>query len=639
MSEVATAYVTLLTRMPGVQRDIQTQIERGVSGSKGKVDAAFGGIFAGLGKIAGPAAIATGLGFATKAGLETAASMEQAKIAFETMLGSAEKADGFLKDLAAFAAKTPFEFPELQKAASSLVSAGFSAEKVIPIMTTLGDVTSGMGTGSEGVQRATVALQQMAAAGRITGEDLNQLRDAGVPVFDLLAAATGKSKEAIAQLAASGKLGKQEMEQLFQALETGKGLERFTGLMDKQSQSLTGIWSTFQDALNVGLGEAITPLIPAIKDGLGAAISALGVVMPVVADGLEALVSGVQGFFAAVSGGGVTSDGFTGWMEQLGVGAASAQVALGSLGVWIDTSVKPAFAGIVGAVQNFLTVALPIVQQFADGMRARMEPMMPTIQSIFGTIGEIVTGVMGLIQAIIERVTAAISFVWTNWGDGIMNVVSKVWSAVAGIVDGALKVIKGVISLVTNIIKGDWSAAWESIKSIVSGAWQAITSAVSGALGTLMEIIRGIPGAITGALGNLGTLLVDKGVDLVRGLINGISSMGGQLAGFVRQFVVDHIPGPVRDALGIASPSKVMAEQGRYIAQGLAVGITDGKRLVRAASRSLAGAVSLDTLSAAPVFAGGAGYGPPPVLHATVMLPDGRVLAETVNRHNVSRRS
>ena len=39
-------------------------------------------------------------------------------------------------------------------------------------MTSLGNATSGMGTGSEGVQRATVALQQMAAAGRITGEDL-----------------------------------------------------------------------------------------------------------------------------------------------------------------------------------------------------------------------------------------------------------------------------------------------------------------------------------------------------------------------------------------------------------------------------------------------------------------------------------
>src|SRR5690348_5641548 len=108
-------------------------------------------------------------------GLKTAASMENADIAFTTMLGSATKAHTFLKKLADFAAATPFEFPELQTAASSLISAGVNAKDVIPIMTTLGNVTSGMGTGAEGVKRATVALQQMQAAGKITGEDLNQL--------------------------------------------------------------------------------------------------------------------------------------------------------------------------------------------------------------------------------------------------------------------------------------------------------------------------------------------------------------------------------------------------------------------------------------------------------------------------------
>ena len=143
-------------------------------------------------------------------GIKTAAGNEQAEIAFTTMLGSAEKAGAFLGDLQTFAAKTPFEFPELQTAASSLISAGINANDVIPIMTTLGDVTSGMGTGSEGIKRATVALQQMQAAGKITGEDLNQLRDAGVPVYDLLATATGKSKAEVVKLAQAGKLGKKE---------------------------------------------------------------------------------------------------------------------------------------------------------------------------------------------------------------------------------------------------------------------------------------------------------------------------------------------------------------------------------------------------------------------------------------------
>lgn len=218
---------------------------------------------------AGTLALA-GIGIAgAKAGLQTASAMEQARVSFSTMLGSAKKADQFLGKLSTFAAQTPFEFPELQTAASSLVSAGINANKVIPIMTSLGNATAGMGTGSEGIKRATVALQQMSAAGKISGEDLNQLRDAGVPVFDLLTAATGKSTKEIANLAAKGKLGAKELGQLMQALESGKGLERFNGLMEAQSQTLAGQFSTLKDTVSMGLSRAVQPWLPIIKGALG----------------------------------------------------------------------------------------------------------------------------------------------------------------------------------------------------------------------------------------------------------------------------------------------------------------------------------------------------------------------------------
>jgi tape measure domain-containing protein len=214
-------------------------------------------------------------GAAGAVGIKTAAALEQSEIAFSTMLGSGEKAKAFLSDLSKFAAKTPFDMPGLQTAASSLVSAGIDSSKVIPIMTSLGNATSGMGTGAEGIKRATVALQQMNAAGKISGEDLNQLRDAGIPVFDLLTAATGKTTAEIAEMANKGKLGRKELEQLMEALETGKGLERFNGLMEKQSQSLTGMWSTFKDTFETGMAASIQPLIPLMKDGLGGATTFL----------------------------------------------------------------------------------------------------------------------------------------------------------------------------------------------------------------------------------------------------------------------------------------------------------------------------------------------------------------------------
>jgi len=230
-------------------------------------------------------------------GIKTAASMEQANISFTTMLGSGQAAQDFLTNLNKFANATPFDFPGLTTAASSLISAGIDANKVIPIMTSLGNATSGMGTGAEGVQRATVALQQMNAAGKISGEDLNQLRDAGVPVFDLLTAATGKSTAAIADMAQKGKLGRKELDQLMAALESGKGLERFNGLMEKQSQSLSGMASTLKDTVGMGLSQAFQPAIPFLKILLTDTNTLIGRALPGITTGVGKVTAGLQGLY------------------------------------------------------------------------------------------------------------------------------------------------------------------------------------------------------------------------------------------------------------------------------------------------------------------------------------------------------
>jgi phage tail tape-measure protein len=191
-----------------------------------------------LGAVALAGVGAAGIGM----GLDVAAGNEQAKISFTTMLGSAKKADKFLRNLQKFAATTPFEFPELQTAASSLISAGVEREQGHPDHATLGDVTSGMGTGSEGVKRATIALQQMNMAGQDQRRGSEPAPRRGHPgVSTCWRRQRASPRPRSLELAAkSGKLGKKELDQMMSALESGKGLERFAGLMDKQSQSLTG---------------------------------------------------------------------------------------------------------------------------------------------------------------------------------------------------------------------------------------------------------------------------------------------------------------------------------------------------------------------------------------------------------------
>lgn len=85
-----------------------------------------------------------------------------------------------------------------------------------------------------------------------------------------------------------------------------------------------------------------------------------------------------------------------------------------------------------------------------------------------------------------------------------------------------------------------------------------------------------------------GSWLVNAGRNVVFGLWNGIASLGGWLRDRVSAFVSAYVPAAIRNALGIASPSKVAAALGREVPAGLAVGILGGAGQVEAAAERIA---------------------------------------------------
>lgn len=493
-----------------------------VGDSAGKTSEHFGRIGASMGAIgraagAGVLALAGVAAAGLTAGVKTASSMEQARISFTTMLGSATKADSFLKEMANFAAKTPFEFPELQTAASSLVSVGIKAKDVIPIMTSLGNATSGMGTGSEGIKRATVALQQMTAAGKITGQDLNQLRDAGIPVYDLLSKATGKSTAEVAKLAAAGKLGHKELSQMMNALVSGKGMERFSGLMDKQSTSLAGLWSTLKDTLNMGLAQAVQPLIPLLKDGMGGAIAFLTAHMPQLAAGLSSVVTHVQAWFSAQNGG--RGADFAGMLQRVGdaarlmwpqIQSAATQMhgikpivdvsaaAFGFLAAHIDTFVKYLPLIIAGfvvwkaaqAAANAVALArLPI-----DGAMIVSNFALAGANKALAAQMAISNGVENV--GLITRLRATVATVASTTASIAASVATKVWAATQWLLNAAFLanpiglVVVGIGLLVAGIILAYKHS--ETFRIVVNSAFHGVQTVVGNVVAALIDAFHGL---------------------------------------------------------------------------------------------------------------------------------------------------
>ena len=200
-------------------------------------------------------------------GIRTAMANEQAAIGFKVMLGSAQEAKVFMDELIEFSSKTPFELPQLRTAASALLSTGVEAQKVIPIMQALGDATAAKGYGADAIQRAVYALQQMSTAGRATGQDMMQLTQAGVPIWESLAYSLGKTIPEIKKLGESGQISAEQVMTAIQAY-AGPGMEKVKGMMVEQSGTLTGLLSTLKDTVGQSLGTMMEPAVASIKQAL-----------------------------------------------------------------------------------------------------------------------------------------------------------------------------------------------------------------------------------------------------------------------------------------------------------------------------------------------------------------------------------
>ncbi|MFH9430232.1 phage tail tape measure protein [Streptomyces sp. NPDC017615] len=127
-----------------------------------------------------------------------------------------------------------------------------------------------------------------------------------------------------------------------------------------------------------------------------------------------------------------------------------------------------------------------------------------------------------------------------------------------------------------------------TVLGLIIKHWSAIKTATVNKAQEMLSYVRGIPGRIRSYLGNLGSLLTDKGRDIVRGLWSGISGMGSWLRSQLVSWARATIPGPIADALGIHSPSTLMRDQvGHWIPAGVAEGVDEGAPMVEASMRNL----------------------------------------------------
>lgn len=190
--------------------------------------------------------IAAGMAGVVSASVIMSAKMDMTKRAFETLTGSVEKAQQHLDELEKFGATTPFEFAGLTEASKKMQAYSFDVQAVIPILTVLGDAAMAVGLGQEGIDRVTLAIGQMNAKGKVSAEEMRQLAETGLPVWDILAGKLGVTTAKAMDMAKKGAISAKEG---ITAILTGLE-DRFGGMMDKVAGEIPQSFSNMKDSVS-----------------------------------------------------------------------------------------------------------------------------------------------------------------------------------------------------------------------------------------------------------------------------------------------------------------------------------------------------------------------------------------------------
>lgn len=193
-----------------------------------------------------------------------ASSLEATRIAFTTMLGSSQAAEKHLKELQAFALKTPFEFSELVAASQRMQALGFTAAQVIPVLNSVGNAVAAAGGGSERLDRVVTAMSQIQSKGKVMTQELNQLAEAGIPAWKMMEEQFGKSRAELIKLVEQGKISAEVFLEAFQNFSQ----QKFGDMMEKQSKTAIGAISNLKDAVMQISERAFAPLFEQVRDGL-----------------------------------------------------------------------------------------------------------------------------------------------------------------------------------------------------------------------------------------------------------------------------------------------------------------------------------------------------------------------------------
>lgn len=335
--------------------------------------------------------------------------LEDLQITFESSLQSTTAAKAMVEDLVNFAKTTPFRMQGVVETGRMLLGFGVTQENLMDRMTKLGDVAAGTG---RPVGDLAMVFGQVKAKGRLLGEEINQFAERGLPILEILAKGTGRTKKEILDFASKGAISFEMFQKAFDQMHE----LRYKDNMVKLSNSLGGLWSTLLDTFQLAAA-AFFERLDKLFDIKGKMKSLIGILNKA-SEGFNAFVDNnpklakliflVLGTIAAVAALGVA-------MLPVVIGIASFSLVLKGLAAGLAFLVSPVALIIAGIAA--LIVALYVYRDeikawwnsLVEVMTSQFDKVVDAITRPFEVAFDTITSIFDKISSVYESITGFLS--------------------------------------------------------------------------------------------------------------------------------------------------------------------------------------------------------------------------------------
>lgn len=462
-------------------------------------------------------------------GLEYNQAMEGYVTNFTTMLGgSSEAANGMVGSLQKLASATPLAMSDLAGGAQTLLAFGVASDDVSGTLQRLGDISLG---NADKMQSLARAYGKATAQGKLTGETVQMMIDAGWnPLIDICDQ-TGESMEDVQKRMAAGSISAEELTQAVNHATDAGG--KFAGGMEAASKTVAGLTSTLQDNVNAMLGELMQPVSDAM----------LSTLLPTAIDAIDQLTTAFE------------DEGIDGFSRVAGdlIATLSAQLAS------YAPEAVPAALAFVGSLVTGILSALP------DLTGTSVELVGALLLGIADQLPGIITAAAVALQGVADKLTSPESITLL-----VQAAVQILLALAQGLVGALPELIDTIPIIITNIV----DAILASLPEIVEAGLQILLALVSGIItstGHLIAVVPKLLASLIHSFGSAGAAIAGIGVSIVDGIRKGITEQWQRLKSDVSHLFTGLVDW-IKKLLGIHSPSRVFAD----IGQNMAAGIGDG---------------------------------------------------------------